>query len=297
MRSGKAKNGKASVHFAPAPRSDKAFWQSMRIYLGCLCALAAMWSFVLASAPSAPAAVCDGVGFTILVTEGKDPATLVRIIKCAQAYQEHNQWFVTCMFLLTYVGIKMFAIPAVFPLGILGGAIFPFWQTLLLTGLGEAFGNSLCYLMSRSIAQPILERLFPQKLAKVAQKAEEEKEHWLLFNFFLRLTPFVPNWFVNLSSPVVGNPIKPFFIGSLFGTQFSLLFLALCGNTLATTGQQAFADLRSPRAWLADPSGMAMKYAPVLVVGALGASAQLVPAYIIRKRKLLKAKLSQAKQD
>lgn len=67
--------------------------------------------------------------------------------------------------------------------------------------------------------------------------------------------------------------------------QFSLLFLAICGNTLATLGEQAYADIRSPFALLSDP----MKYAPILIVGAVGASAQVVPMYIIRKRKLAKA--------
>ena len=210
------KNGKSS---AAAPVNNKAFWKSMQIYIACLCVLGAMWLYVLSNAPPPDVKECDNFGFMTLMTTGKDPAALTRMIKCAQEYQKYNWWFVICTFMLTYIGIKMFAIPAVFPLGILGGAIFPFWQTLSLTGLGEAVGNSLCYLMSASLAQPVLERLFPQKLAKVAQKAEEEKEHWLLFNFFLRLMPFVPNWFVNLSSPIVGNPIKPFVIGSFFGTQ------------------------------------------------------------------------------
>jgi len=258
----------------------------MRIYVGCLVALGAMWFYVLSNAPAPPAIEeCDNFGFYAVITMGKDPTALTRMIKCAQAYQKYNWWFVVCTFFLTYIGIKMFAIPAVFPLGILGGAIFPFWLSLGLTGSGEALGNSLCYLMSASIAQPVLERLFPQKLAKVAQKAEEEKEHWLLFNFFLRLTPFVPNWFVNLSSPIVGNPIKPFIIGSFFGTQFSLFFLALCGHTLATLGEEAYADIRSPLALLSDP----MKYAPIIIVGGLGVAAQAVPMYIIRKRKQVKA--------
>ena len=34
---------------------------------------------------------------------------------------------------------------------------------------------------------------------------------------FLRLTPLVPNWFVNVSSPIVGIPIKYFALGTLFG--------------------------------------------------------------------------------
>jgi len=274
------KKGKA------AASSNKDFWKSMRIYIGCLIALGAMWFYVLSNAPPPPAIEeCDNFGFYAVVTMGKDPTALTRMIKCAQAYQKYNWWFVVCTFFLTYIGIKMFAIPAVFPLGILGGAIFPFWLSLGLTGSGEALGNSLCYLMSASIAQPVLERLFPQKLAKVAQKAEEEKENWLLFNFFLRLTPFVPNWFVNLSSPIVGNPIKPFIIGSFFGTQFSLFFLALCGNTLATLGEEAYADIRSPLALLSDPR----KYAHIIIVGGVGVASQAVPMYLIRKRKQAKA--------
>ena len=148
----------------------------MRIYIGCLIAIGAMWFYVLSNAPPPPAIEeCDNFGFYAVITVGKDPTALTRMIKCAQAYQKYNWWFVVCTFFLTYIGIKMFAIPAVFPLGILGGAIFPFWLSLGLTCSGEALGNSLCYLMSASIAQPVLERLFPQKLAKVAQKAEEEK--------------------------------------------------------------------------------------------------------------------------
>lgn len=34
---------------------------------------------------------------------------------------------------------------------------------------------------------------------------------------FLRFTPLVPNWFVNLASPIVGMPIKYFCIGTLLG--------------------------------------------------------------------------------
>jgi len=36
---------------------------------------------------------------------------------------------------------------------------------------------------------------------------------------FLRLTPLVPNWFVNIASPIVGMPIKIFATGTLFGKE------------------------------------------------------------------------------
>ena len=62
----------------------------------------------------------------------------------------------------------------------------------------------------------------------------------LSFNFFLRLTPFMPNWMINLGCPLVGVPLVPFFVGSLLGTQLSLLFLAVSGATLKEAGETGF---------------------------------------------------------
>jgi len=37
------------------------------------------------------------------------------------------------------------------------------------------------------------------------------------YMLFLRITPLIPNWFVNISSPIVGIPFPYFFFGTLFG--------------------------------------------------------------------------------
>lgn len=34
---------------------------------------------------------------------------------------------------------------------------------------------------------------------------------------FLRITPFLPNWFINIASPLLGVQIWPFFIGTFLG--------------------------------------------------------------------------------
>ena len=39
---------------------------------------------------------------------------------------------------------------------------------------------------------------------------------------FLRITPLVPNWFVNIASPIVGIDLKYFFIGTLLGINTKL---------------------------------------------------------------------------
>merc|ERR1719488_65003 len=138
------------------------------------------------------------------------------------------------------MGIKMLGIPATFTLCILAGALFPMPYCQLITGVAEAVGSSLCYLLSKAFLAPIVEYFFASKLEMMRVKAEEEREYMLSFNFFLRLTPFMPNWMINLSCPLIGVPLTPFFIGSLFGTQLSLLFLALSGVTLKAAGETGF---------------------------------------------------------
>lgn len=183
---------------------------------------------LLHSAPDISGTACDGVQLWHLVDKERIPALWM----CAKAYQNANWWYVTYMFLVTYVCIKAFAIPAGFTFCILGGALYPLPLAQLLTGLGEAIGSSSCYLLSGAFARPVVERFLASKLEVLRSRAVLEREHMLLFNFWLRLTPFLPNWFCNVACPLVGVPLRPFFLASLFGTQGSLLFLSLTGATL-----------------------------------------------------------------
>jgi len=57
----------------------------------------------------------------------------------------------------------------------------------------------------------------PQKLAWLQRKIDENRHNLLYYFLFLRLTPVVPNWFLNASSSVVGVPFNIFFVASLFG--------------------------------------------------------------------------------
>lgn len=49
---------------------------------------------------------------------------------------------------------------------------------------------------------------------------------------FLRLTPLIPNWFVNLASPLVGIPY-PYFLGASFIGLMPMNFILIqTGQTL-----------------------------------------------------------------
>lgn len=65
-----------------------------------------------------------------------------------------------------------------------------------------------------------------------------------LFNYllFLRITPFLPNWFINIVSPIINIPVYTFFIATFIGVA-PLSFIAIqAGTTLyqLTTAGDAF---------------------------------------------------------
>lgn len=44
-----------------------------------------------------------------------------------------------------------------------------------------------------------------------------QKGNMVYYIIFLRITPFLPNWFINIASPLVDVQIVPFFIGTFIG--------------------------------------------------------------------------------
>jgi len=48
-------------------------------------------------------------------------------------------------------------------------------------------------------------------------QVERHRDHLFNYIVFLRITPFLPNWFINMVSPVINVPLSTFFIGTFFG--------------------------------------------------------------------------------
>ena len=46
---------------------------------------------------------------------------------------------------------------------------------------------------------------------------ENNKDNLFYYLLFLRITPLVPNWLLNLSTPIVGVPFKYFFSATMIG--------------------------------------------------------------------------------
>lgn len=58
-------------------------------------------------------------------------------------------------------------------------------------------------------------------------QVDKHREHLINYIIFLRITPFLPNWFINITSPVINVPLGVFFFGTFLGKirKISLFFL------------------------------------------------------------------------
>jgi uncharacterized membrane protein YdjX (TVP38/TMEM64 family) len=46
---------------------------------------------------------------------------------------------------------------------------------------------------------------------------EANRHNLVFYLLFLRVSPLLPNWFINIASPVIGVPLKDFVIATLIG--------------------------------------------------------------------------------
>jgi uncharacterized membrane protein YdjX (TVP38/TMEM64 family) len=61
-------------------------------------------------------------------------------------------------------------------------------------------------------------RKFPELFQKFHRMVNAHRQNLFWYMLFLRLTPLIPNWFVNLGSPLVNMPYRYFLTATFFGT-------------------------------------------------------------------------------
>ncbi|XP_048707994.1 transmembrane protein 41B isoform X3 [Caretta caretta] len=98
----------------------------------------------------------------------------------------------------------------------------------LCSGLGASF----CYMLSYLVGRPVVYRYLTEKAVKWSEQVERHREHLINYIIFLRITPFLPNWFINITSPVINVPLKVFFIGTFLGVAPPSFVAIKAGTTL-----------------------------------------------------------------
>ncbi|EHB12522.1 Transmembrane protein 41A [Heterocephalus glaber] len=146
-----------------------------------------------------------------------DLAELQELSEVLREYRKEHEAYVFLLFCSAYLYKQGFAIPGSSFLNVLAGALFGPWLGLLLCCLLTSVGASCCYVLSSAFGKQLVVSYFPDKVALLQGKVEENRDSLFFFLLFLRLFPMTPNWFLNLSAPILNIPIVQFFFSVLIG--------------------------------------------------------------------------------
>jgi len=104
-------------------------------------------------------------------------------------------------------------------INILAGSLYPFWTAMLFTGLVSTVGASLNYWLVRCLLKDAVTTLFSSRISAFQTEMRRHSTHLLNYMLFIRVTPVLPHWFVNLASPIVGVPFHIFLTATAIGHQ------------------------------------------------------------------------------
>ncbi|KAF4524418.1 hypothetical protein B566_EDAN009334 [Ephemera danica] len=149
-----------------------------------------------------------------------------------------------------YIFLQTFAIPGSISLSILSGFLFPFPLALVLVCFCSATGASFCYLLTFMVGRRVVYKYFPEKARQWADKVNSQRGNLLNYIIFLRITPFLPNWFINITSPVIDVPLAPFWIGTFIGVAPPSFVAIQAGTTLHQLSSSGDAISWVSMAWL-----------------------------------------------
>ncbi|XP_029937354.1 transmembrane protein 41A-A [Myripristis murdjan] len=146
-----------------------------------------------------------------------DLEELRELAELLQFYKTEHTGYVLLLFCSAYLYKQSFAIPGSSFLNILAGAIFGPYEGLLLACVLTTVGSTMCYLLSQAFGKQHIVSHFPDKVSMLQRKVEENQDCLFFFLLFLRFFPMSPNWFLNMSAPIVNIPVTFFFCSVFIG--------------------------------------------------------------------------------
>ncbi|XP_008320696.1 transmembrane protein 41A-B [Cynoglossus semilaevis] len=153
----------------------------------------------------------------IRLTFPSDLDELRELADTLKFYKQEHHGYVLLLFCSAYLYKQSFAIPGSSFLNMLAGAIFGPWEGLLLACLLATVGSTFCFLLSSAFGKHYVVQLFPEKVALLQRRVEENRSSLFFFLLFLRFFPMTPNWFLNISCPVLNIPMPIFFFSVFIG--------------------------------------------------------------------------------
>ncbi|KAK3041568.1 hypothetical protein RJ639_000702 [Escallonia herrerae] len=118
---------------------------------------------------------------------------------------------------MVYIFMQTFMIPGTVFMSLLAGSLFGVLKGVALVVFTATAGASSCYFLSKLIGRPLVFSLWPDKMTFFQAQVAKRREGLLNYMLFLRVTPTLPNTFINVASPIVDVPYHIFFFATVIG--------------------------------------------------------------------------------
>ncbi|CAH1453456.1 unnamed protein product [Lactuca virosa] len=116
-----------------------------------------------------------------------------------------------------YIFMQTLMIPGTVFMSLLAGSLFGVLRGVALVVFAATAGASSCYFLSKLIGRPLILSLWPDKLVFFQDQVAKRQDGLLNYMLFLRLTPTLPNMFINVASPIVNVPYHTFLMATSIG--------------------------------------------------------------------------------
>lgn len=160
-------------------------------------------------------------------------------------YKETCSGLVVALLISLYLFLQVFMIPGAMFINVLAGSLYGLWGTFCVIACVSTLGACLNYWLARLLVREVLLGLFPGRMDAFGKTLLKHKQHLVNYMIFLRVTPFLPSWFINTASPVVGFPFREYITGTAVGLQPLNFILVQAGQTLGQLN--SYRDLYSLR--------------------------------------------------
>jgi dihydrolipoamide dehydrogenase len=149
------------------------------------------------------------------------------------------------LFCTLYIATTALSIPGAFVFTLAGGALFGFWQGLLLVSLSSSSGATIAFLTSRFLLRDFVKNRFAPQMQKLQNFEGSSGQNLSRYLFSLRLLPMIPFFIVNLIMGVTNMKTVTFFIVSLLGMLPATVLYVNAGQELSKI--DSMRDMLSPR--------------------------------------------------
>ena len=181
---------------------------------------------------------------SVLFKVPHSPREFLDLITVLKVYCEGSYFYLLSVFSFFFVFLQSFGIPGPLILCIISGALFGRWQALLLVTLCSTIGSTMCYLLSETLGKGLIVRQFPKQVLAINGKIDNHRANLFYYILFLRLTPIIPNWLINLCAPIIGVNVVPFVIATFLGL-VPANFLYISSGISLTSMQEVGLDYQS----------------------------------------------------